>query len=356
MSPPRPPPRNQKCRFEKEDKNERRPEASPGLHAQRLKFFMQCEFSMDRRLFLKRTLATSVALGFAPSLLKGAETAPGFDFSTRHAVTREHPRLLGSREELRALARQREAEYNRVKRVAQDEKTDDYAWIISAALVGAIDGHQELAGKVQRRAMKMVNGPICVGHTPFGTDLALCGIAFDLCSEAWPESDRRKLCEYINKTVDENVNSELAVFHNAWYGYKNWGIGVACYATYYENERAPSILRALEQDYATRAAPALEMAGTGGGWAEGYYVHYWLYEWLFFCEVARRCEGLDYYALAPHFYRERALASAFETFPGILEYNSRRCVPMGDGGGRTFGGGPRQDADRAANPGQPIQG
>jgi hypothetical protein len=28
----------------------------------------------------------------------------------------------------------------------------------------------------------------------------------------------------------------------------------------------------------------------------------------------------------------------FETYPGIGEYNSRRCVPMGDGGGRTFGG------------------
>jgi len=186
--------------------------------------------------------------------------------------------------------------------------------------------------------MKMVNGPIRIGHMPFGTDLALCGIAFDLCSGAWSESDRGKLCEYINKTVDGNVQSEVSVFHNAWYGYKNWGIGVACYATYYENERAPQILRGIEQDYITRAAPALEMAGAGGGWAEGYYVHYWLYEWLFFCEVASRCEGLDYYALAPNFYRQRALASAFETFPGISEYNSRRCVPMGDGGGRTFGG------------------
>ena len=83
------------------------------------------------------------------------------------------------------------------------------------------------------------------------------------------------------------------MFHNAWYGYKNWGIGLACYATFHENPRAVEILRTLEKDYLTRAAPALELAGAGGGWAEGYYIHYWLYEWLFFCEVARCCEGVD---------------------------------------------------------------
>ena len=71
---------------------------------------------------------------------------------------------------------------------------------------------------------------------------------------------------------------------------------------------------------------------SGGGWAEGYYIHYWLYEWLFFCEVARHCEGKDYYATAPGFFRERAVASMFEMYPGIRIYNSRRPIPMGDGG------------------------
>ena len=90
------------------------------------------------------------------------------------------------------------------------------------------------------------------------------------------------------------------------------------------------------------SGPALELAGAGGGWAEGYYIHYWLYEWLFFCEAARWCEGVDYYAAAPAFYRSRAVASMFESYPGIGTYNSRRAVPIGDGGGRTFGG----DRDR----------
>jgi hypothetical protein len=296
---------------------------------------------MNRRAFLKQTLAAGTVLGFDPGLAGAGEASvrpEGLDLAGRHPVTRDHPRLLGSRNELRSLARQRATEYERVTRIAQDDRNDDFSWIISASLVAAIESDRAMALKVHDRAMKMVNGPIRIGHTPFGTDLALCGIAYDLCPDVWPEADRAKFCEYINKTVDGNVNSELSVFHNAWYGYKNWGIGIACYATYYENQRAPAILRALEEDYVTRAAPALEQAGEGGGWAEGYYVHYWLYEWLFFCEVARRCEGLDYHSLAPGFHRQRALASAFETFPGISEYNSRRCIPMGDGGGRAFGG------------------
>jgi hypothetical protein len=68
------------------------------------------------------------------------------------------------------------------------------------------------------------------------------------------------------------------VFHNGWYGYKNWGIGLAAYATYYENPRAETILHTLESEYRSRAAPALELAGDGGGWGEGYYVNYWLYD------------------------------------------------------------------------------
>ncbi|MEK7676486.1 MAG: hypothetical protein AAB676_11710 [Verrucomicrobiota bacterium] len=270
-------------------------------------------------------------------------TCPASSERQRHPVPREHPRLLGSREELHALARQRPAEYQRMAAVAREGKADDYSGIISMALVAAIEGDRDLAQKVQQMAMQYVNGPIRSGHVPFAIDLALCGLAYDLCHEAWSAADRRKFHDYLNRTVDANLQSEPHVFHNGWYGYKNWGIGLACYASYYENERSPAILRALEEEFRTRAAPALELAGEGGGWAEGYYIHYWLYEWLFFCEVARRCEGVDFYAMAPKFFQHRAVASTFENYPGLREYGSRRCVPMGDGGGRTFGG----DRDKA---------
>jgi hypothetical protein len=44
------------------------------------------------------------------------------------------------------------------------------------------------------------------------------------------------------------------VFHNGWHGYKSWGIGLACYATFYETPRTEEKLRVLEQAYRIRAA------------------------------------------------------------------------------------------------------
>lgn len=261
----------------------------------------------------------------------------------RHAIPREHPRLLGSRQRLQQLAQERPDAYRRVANMAREQEAEDYAKMISLALVCAIEGDQQLGRQAVDLAMKYVRGPIRQGHVPFAHDLARCAIVYDLCFECWTPEEQSQFHEYLNRTVEANVQSETHVFHNGWYGYKQWGIGLGAYATYYENERAPEILRALEQEIRDRAGPALELAGDGGGWAEGYYIHYWLYEWLFFCEAARFCEGLDYYALAPKFFRNRAVASMFEMYPGISEYGSRRPIPMGDGGGRTFGG----DRDKA---------
>ena len=179
-------------------------------------------------------------------------------------VPREHPRLLGTRSRLQALAKERSAAYRRVGDVARKRKADDHAKMISVALVCAIENDAELGRRAVQMAMKYVNGPIRKGHCTFGHDLARCAIVYDLCHGAWTEGERTKLHEYMNKTVDANVRSETHVFHNGWYGYKYWGIGLACYATYYENARAPGILKTLDHDYRTRAAPALELAGAGG--------------------------------------------------------------------------------------------
>jgi hypothetical protein len=259
-------------------------------------------------------------------------------WAERHAVATEHPRLLGSKGELQKLAREREQAYQRVVAVARAAGGDDYSTMISMALVCAVEDDRALGAVAVARAMEYIEGPIRVGHVTFGTDLALCALVYDLCYDCWTGAQREKYHQYMNKTIDANVQSETHVFHNAWYGYKNWGIGLACYATYYENPRAPEFLRVLEEDWHRRAAPALEMAGASGGWAEGYYIHYWLYEWVFFCEVARHCEGIDYYADAPRFFGHRAVAGMFEMYPGIGIYGSRRPIPMGDGGGRVFGG------------------
>jgi hypothetical protein len=282
------------------------------------------------------------AIGFLVICRGGAAPAtqapPG-----RRAVPREHPRLFGSREELRELARRRPEAYRRMLGVALEKEGGDHEQMVSSALVYVISGDEGIGRYAVELAQKYVDGRIRVGHEPFGRDLARCAIVYDLCWPLWTSERKQRFLDYMNRTVDANLKSETHVFHNGWYSYKNWGVGLAAYATYYENDRAPAFLAALEREFRSRVVPAFKLAGDGGGWAEGYYVNYWSYEWMVFCDVAWRCEGLDYFAMSPEFLGRRALASMFETYPGIREHNSRRPVPIGDSGGRVFTG----DRDKA---------
>ena len=256
----------------------------------------------------------------------------------RHVVPKEHPRLFGNAHELKTLAQQRPQEFQRMKSVAENRESDDYARMVSISLVNAIEPDVALARQAVDLAMKRINAPIVTGHAPFGSVLAECAIVYDYCYDQWTLEERAQFIDYFNRTVAANVNEETHVFHNGWYGYKNWGYGVAAYATYYDNSESPKLLQAIEKEYIERAALALELSGDGGGFAEGYYVNYWIYEWTVFCNVALRCEGVDYFAMAPKFFEYRAIAGIFEMYPGIGIYGSRRPIPMGDGGGRNFGG------------------
>lgn len=75
---------------------------------------------------------TSAEAADAPS------TIPPAAATGRHAVTREHPRLLCSRERLKQLARQRGEAYQRVVRVVRQQDADHHAKMVSLALVAAI--------------------------------------------------------------------------------------------------------------------------------------------------------------------------------------------------------------------------
>lgn len=258
--------------------------------------------------------------------------------SARHPVTTDHPRLLGTAAQLQALAQARPAAYERTARVARGSDADRHSLLLSRGIVGVVEGDAALCRQAVEGALPIVRGPVLSGHVPFGHLLAQAGLVYDLCYDQWTAAERDEYHTYLNATVDANTESETHVFHNGWYAYKWWGIGLGALATYHENERSPAILQALETEYRQRAAPALEMAGAGGGWAEGYYIHYWLYEWLFFCDVVLRLQGVDYFEMAPSFYRQRAIASVFETLPGLSQYGSRQPVSMGDGGGRLFAG------------------
>ncbi len=264
--------------------------------------------------------------------------APAAGEPAAYPVPREHPYLLGPRDSLVALARRRPLEFARVSQVSFELEGGDHERMLSQGLVHAVTGDDWAGRAPVEAALKYIRAPIRTGHETFGADLARCALAYDLCWEHWTVAERAEFHDYFNRTVDANTGSEQAVFHNGWYSYKHWGYGLAALATYHENPRSPEIFAALVREYRERVLPAFRLAGEGGGWAEGYYVHYWTYKWVFFCEVARRVTGLDLIAESPEFLGKRAVAAMFESFPGIGERGSRRPVPMQDGCGRVFSG------------------
>ncbi len=284
--------------------------------------------------------ATNAASTAPAAAAASAATAPGaepaFD-AHRHAVSLEHPRLFGSLARLKQLAADRPDAYRRMAtftRAIDPAKYDqsEHDRVFSIALTAALEHDAALAAEARRLAMVYVNGKIRVGHDTYGYDCARVAVAYDLCHAAFSAEDRVKLFTYMNKTIDANVDEEVSVFHNGFYGYKNWGFGLISYATLYENPNAAGYLATLEHEIVTRAAPALDFGGAGGVFCEGYYLNYFIYEWHVFLEAARLCEGLDYYALSPKFWKSRAVASMFDTEPGVNADGLRRPLPMGDAG------------------------
>ena len=76
--------------------------------------------------------------GVRPVLDRPSDSSPGVR-RPRIPVPKEHPRLLGSRQELKNLAKERPQAYQRVVAVARQAGGDDYSAMISMALVCAID-------------------------------------------------------------------------------------------------------------------------------------------------------------------------------------------------------------------------
>ena len=258
------------------------------------------------------------------------------------SVSKDHPRVFGSREYLQRLAKERPLAYARVVDVARNLKTsvghDDHGGrgkLMALGLVCAIEGDAVL-GKQAVEIVKRVflDQPIRVGHISFGIDCEQAAFIYDLCHPYWETADRERFFKYIDEARAKNMGEEPSVFHNGWYAMKMAGFIISTLATMHENPRAEPLFEEIDAEYHARAVPALKMAGAGGGFAEGYYTNYWIYEWILACHCLNVCAKIDYFAAAPEFYKNRAIAGMFEMYPTIREGHTRRPVPCGDSGGR----------------------
>ncbi|MCL2646925.1 MAG: heparinase II/III family protein [Phycisphaerales bacterium] len=268
-------------------------------------------------------------------------------------VTKEHPRLFGSRAYLQGLAKERPEAYRRTKEIANREltkpphpadATGDFgaqvsveSKLFSMALVAAIEEDAVMGRKVVDFVFEhFINQPVRVGHVPFGADVGNAAIGYDLCNEHWTAEEKKRFEAYMFECRDKNVDQELSPFHDGWWGYKNWGFVLGTLALMGESQQEMLLLYQIDREFRYVAADALRAAGDGGGYAEGFYVNYYMYHWLLACEAMKRCTGADWLAEAPGFYGQRAIASAFEQYPTIRERGSRRMICVGDGRGRFF--------------------
>jgi hypothetical protein len=274
-------------------------------------------------------------------------------------MPREHPRLFGSRARLQALAQERPDAYRRTREIADralsqahpSDLTADFgaqvsvhAKLFSMGLIAAIEEEARIGrATVDLTFEHFINQPVQVGHVPFGDDVGNCAIVYDLCHEHWTAEERRRFHAYLFECRDRNADEELSVFHDGWWHYKNAGFVLGLLAVMHEADREMYMLYNIDREFRVIAADALRLAGDGGGYAEGFYVNYYMYSWLVSCEAMRHCTGADWLAEAPEFYRQRAIASAFEQYPGIRERGSRRPLCVGDGRGRVF----KVERDRA---------
>jgi hypothetical protein len=273
-------------------------------------------------------------------------------------IPHEHPRLFGSRAKLKQFAKQRPEAYRRASKVAREMAISDpkapvtdfamvvsaYNKVVSQALIAAIDDDAKLAREaIELVFREWINKPVNVGHVPFGGDVAPGAMVYDLCHEHWTDEEQKKFHAYFFENRDKNVDEEPSPFHDGWWGYKNWGLLLGCLAVMYETEKEPFMLYGIDREFRYVAADCLRLAGKGGGYAEGFYVNYYMCEWLMACMAMKECTGADYLEFVPEFYRQRAMASVFEYYPTIREHGTRRSICVGDGRGRFF----KLERDRA---------
>src|ERR1035437_7673524 len=141
-----------------------------------------------------------------------------------HPISRERPRLLGTREQLQKLSKERPEAFKRMLDVARSAKDTGYeqlAMIIGLSIAYVLEGNKAEGRRLVDMVLKdYVDQPIKTGHMTFAHDLARCAIVYDLCHDLWTAEERERFRQYTHTTIASNLDSEASPFHNGWWGYK----------------------------------------------------------------------------------------------------------------------------------------
>ncbi|MFI5381059.1 MAG: heparinase II/III family protein [Tepidisphaerales bacterium] len=235
----------------------------------------------------------------------------------------EHPRLFGSRDYLRKLAKEKPQEYQRLRQLKE---------LLAAGVVNAVEG----AGASDAQpfiaaAMKHVGRGPTNEHQDTWIALTDVVLTYDLFHDQIAPADRARMIAWFNAhlgtfTADENA------FHNSTLSKILCLLRIA-YGTWGENPRAKEFRdHALVKLYEGTVLPVLKEFGAGGGFTEcGWYARGSLWHLVQAMELARRFERYDGFAMAPRFFYQRMAYELYDGYPGLWIYGSEQYPVEGDG-------------------------
>ena len=239
------------------------------------------------------------------------------------SVLKEHPRLLGPRAHLKALAQAKPAAYKEI----QGSKE-----LLPSGIAHAVDGVDKarIDGFVRAAVQHVDEGPTNA-HQDTWITLADAALTYDLFFDSIDAATRKKMVDWFNAHLGTFTEDENA-FHNSTLSKILCTLRVA-YATWGENPRAKEFRDlALTKLYEGKVLPVLLEFGDGGGFTEcGWYAKGSLWHLVQALELARRVEKYDGFAKAPRFFYQRLAYEMFQPYPGLWTYGAERYALEGDG-------------------------
>ena len=268
----------------------------------------------------------------------GSAAEPALDIPKPHprietggwaAGLQQHPRLLGSKDFLRDLAKAKPDEYKRVRQLHD---------LLAAGIVNAVDSvpAKEAEPFVQAALKNVARGPTNL-HQDTWIALTDAVLTYDLFYDQIAPSDRAKMVAWFNAHLDRFTTDENA-FHNSTLSKILCYLRIA-YGTWGENPRAGEFRDyALKKLYEGKVLPVLKEFGAGGGFTEcGWYTRGSLWHLVQGLELARRFEKYDGFALAPSFFYQRMAYELYQPYPGLWTYGAEQ-YPMEGDGSNVYGG------------------
>lgn len=245
----------------------------------------------------------------------------------RAVLTSQHPRLLGPRGHLRALAASKPDAFNEVK---SDDSVRDS--MMAAGIAHAVEGlkPEQIAPYVETAMRNAERGPTNV-HQDSWIWMQEVVLAYDFFHEQLTPPQREKMIAWLNVQLESFTDDENA-FHNSTMSKILTYLRVA-YATWEENPKAQAFRdHAIIKLYEGRVLPVLREFGAGGGTTEaGWYARGALWNLVQALELARRVEGYDGFQKAPRFFYQRLAYEMFQPYPGLWIYGAERYPVEGDG-------------------------